>query len=167
MNKEIINAAVELKNMGYSIVPVDGQKISTVKIWHVNNITPGDFGDYDCKGIAVLTGNMSDHFCAIDIDRKDVIDKIPKELLINFVVQQTPRGHHILFKANLSKDEDDRYQEFLAEDKSIEIRQGRSYYIVHPTPGYIFLDGKSMKHVKHVTFEEFTKLKTFIKVNCI
>lgn len=93
---------------GFSIIPIDADtKIPKVKWEQYQHSHPSDNDikiwlerGYFNEGIAVVCGAISNGFCGIDIDDKELIDKhkinLDKMVEEGYWVEETERGYHII-----------------------------------------------------------------------
>jgi hypothetical protein len=107
-----VNLAKSYVKAGYSVIPVNSNKMPNLKKWGIYQMTAPTFEECeslfkDCWGIAVLCGGEG-RLVALDFDLKnslnpylwdDICNKIPKSIFDKAYIQKTKNnGYHMVFK---------------------------------------------------------------------
>ncbi len=156
-SSNLVDQALYLSQLGFSVIPVQESKQSTLK-WkkYQNEIMDEDtirteFSKYNVGGLAIVCGGVSMNLEVIDVDVKhddsgslgDIILKRIKNDLpgIDFLITTTVNnGLHIYYSCQQVSGSKE-----LARNKSkkvlVETRGEGAYAIAYPTKGYSILEG--------------------------
>jgi len=166
---DLIKAALEYRQAGFSIIPVRENKhsLGSWKIYQ-NEIMPVDllfelFTNNETKGIAVVCGAVSGNLGVIDMDSKydltgslferycEILYKRSQELYKKIPIAITRnKGYHFFYKCPgtgkykcLAKRDCTDSEKVIKPDEKfkvlIELKANGGYVVVHPTIGYRFI----------------------------
>ena len=172
--------AAEFIDRGYSVVPVNKNKLPTVpwKVFQSRLAKPEELASFDnpaVTGYAMVCGPVSGGISIIDIDEKysltgtvfqDYWSNIPDFIQAKVAVQSTMNGgYHIILKSKSMAGNQKLAQRYCTEDELkvkpnekqlvlIETRGVGGYFLISPSPGYQMMHNK-LSDIQELTDAEY------------